>query len=221
MKKKLSPYGKILTIAVGAAASSASISYDIPRIAQAVDLINLMSYDLHGSWDSTTGINAPLYAGPADITSKQKELNIDAIVNFWISQGAPKEKLVLGIPLYGRSFTLANSNENRVGAQACGAGNAGSFVSEAGFLAYSEICYKIKNNKMRRFWENTQKVPYAVSGNQWVGYDDEESVSHKLNYIKKRNLGGAMFWSIETEDFANVGGKGCNRLITMAYNSLA
>lgn len=51
-------------------------------------------------------------------------------------------------------------------------------------------------NKWTRVFEQTQKVPYAYSGNgQWVGYDDKESVAIKINYIKANNLGGGMIWS--------------------------
>ncbi|KAG5683554.1 hypothetical protein PVAND_012827 [Polypedilum vanderplanki] len=220
LKSKLSSNGKLLTIAVGATASSASVSYDIPNVAANVDFINLMSYDLHGLWDSKTGINSPLYSGPSDVSSYEKQLNVDSIVNYWLNQGCPKSKLIVGIPLYGRTFTLANSNNNGVGAPIYGGGEMGSFVPESGFLGYNEICYNINNKGWRRFWEDTQKVPYAVSGNQWVGYDDAESLSYKLNYIKNRDLGGAMFWSIETDDFANICDKGKFPLIKAAFSAL-
>lgn len=220
LKSKLAANGKLLTIAVAVVEASASLSYDIPNVAKNVDFINLMSYDLHGSWEGVTGINAPLYAGSADISSYQKQLNIDAIVNYWVAQGAPRHKLILGIPLYGRSFTLSNSNNYGVGAATSGAGNAGSFVPESGFLAYGEICLNIKNGVFSRYWENTQKVPYAVGGNQWVGYDDSESIAYKINYIKDNSLGGAMFWSIETEDFNNLCGNGKFPLVRMTYQAL-
>jgi GH18 family chitinase len=35
-----------------------------------------MTYDLHGSWESVTGENSPLYAGPADRTAYQQNLNV-------------------------------------------------------------------------------------------------------------------------------------------------
>lgn len=56
-------------------------------------------------------------------------------------------------------------------------------------------------NKWTRVFEPTQKVPYAYSGNQWVGYDDKESVAIKVNYIKANNLGGGMIWSKLTSLF--------------------
>ena len=41
--------------------------------------INVMTYDLHGSWESVTGENTPLYAGPADRTDYQRKLNVVSI----------------------------------------------------------------------------------------------------------------------------------------------
>lgn len=212
--------GKLLTIAVAVVEASASLSYDIPNVAKNVDFINLMTYDLHGSWDGVTGIHAPLYAGSADYTSYQKQLNIDSVIKYWIAQGAPRDQLILGIPLYGKTFTLANSNNYGVGAASIGAGNAGSFIAESGFLPYNEICLNLKNGVFTRYWESTQKVPYAVGGSQWVGYDDSESIAYKVNYIKDNNLGGAMFWSIETEDFNNICGNGKFPLVRMTYQAL-
>lgn len=41
-----------------------------------------------------------------------------------------------------------------------------------------------------------------VRGNYWVGYDDVESVAIKLDYILANDLGGVMYWSLETDDFS-------------------
>lgn len=56
VRRTLTPLQKSLTIAVAATETPASISYDIKRVADNVDFINLMSYDLHGSWNSFTGL---------------------------------------------------------------------------------------------------------------------------------------------------------------------
>ena len=44
-------------------------------------------------------------------------------------------------------------------------------------------------------------APYAYNGQQWIGYEDEKSVVTKTQYIQQMNLGGAMIWSIDTDDF--------------------
>lgn len=43
--------------------------------------------------------------------------------------------------------------------------------------------------------------PYAFRKNQWVGYDDEEIVRRKADYVAENGLGGIMFWSIDNDDF--------------------
>ena len=64
----------------------------------------------------------------------------------------------------------------------------------------------MKSNGWTVYRDNVQKIPYAVNGNQWIGYDDKESIKEKLAFIKSRKLGGAMVWSIETDDFNAVSG---------------
>ena len=52
-------------------------------------------------------------------------------------------------------------------------------------------------------WDDQAKVPFASSGNQWVGYDDLESIAVKANYIMSQDFGGAMFWAVDLDDFSN------------------
>ena len=56
-----------------------------------------------------------------------------------MKQGAPKEKLMIGMPTYGRSFTLVNKDKFDIGAPASGGGIAGNFTNEPGFLSYYEV----------------------------------------------------------------------------------
>lgn len=214
LRHTLGPQQKLLSVATGSTERLASISYYIPEMSALVDFVNVMTYDIHGSWDTTTGINSPLFAGPADITDYEKSLNVDAIVQYWLRSGCPKEKLIVGIPSYGRTFTLADPKNYGVGAPVSGLGRPGAFIEEGGFIPFFEICY---NTKWIRFWEPTQKVPYAVNGDQWVGYDDKESLSYKLDYILKYDLGGSMFWSLESDDFGNICSLGKYPLISKAH----
>lgn len=55
-----------------------------------------------------------------------------------IRLGVQASKLLMGIPTFGKSFTLASS-ENQLGAPISGEGLPGRFTKEAGTLAYYEV----------------------------------------------------------------------------------
>lgn len=46
-----------------------------------------MAYDLHGPWDDTIGLNSPLYSGPTDVTTLQKQMNVNDSVHHWLMLG--------------------------------------------------------------------------------------------------------------------------------------
>lgn len=60
-------------------------------------------------------------------------------MNYWIQQGMPKEKIVMGLATYGRTFKLADSSKTEVGAPSIAAGDAGKYTREPGFLSYYEV----------------------------------------------------------------------------------
>ena len=59
-------------------------------------------------------------------------------MNYWKEQGAPVEKLMLGFATYGRTFRTSSADAV-VGSPASGAGSAGYYTGEAGFLSYYEV----------------------------------------------------------------------------------
>ncbi|EDW62152.2 chitinase-3-like protein 1 [Drosophila virilis] len=201
LKAGFDPFGYTLSAAVGSAQFSAEISYDIPAIVEYLDFINVMAYDLHGSWDATVGINAPLFGGANATKQRDKQLNVDAVVKYWIGAGAPPEKLLLGVPFYGRTFTLAASDQHMPGVAHIGRGIAGPFSREPGVMGYNELCRIFQQEQWTLEWEAVQQVPYAFKDRQWVGYENERSLMLKAEYALEHKLGGIMIWSLESDDF--------------------
>ncbi|XP_071452321.1 chitinase-3-like protein 1 [Hetaerina americana] len=200
LRAEFDKYGFSLSAAVPASKTSVDTSYDISALGQYLDFINIMTYDLHGAWDPVTGHNAPLYARSSE-TGFASYLNDHASIQHWIERGVPRQKLILGVPSYGRTWTLMSMSNSGVGAPARGAGNPGGFTSEAGMIGYNELCLAIKQGGWAVHWDKEQKVPYAVKGNQWISYDSLESIKIKAEYALKEHLGGVMLWSLETDDF--------------------
>lgn len=63
----------------------------------------------------------------------------DHTVKHYIKMGAEPSKLVLGIPTYGRSYTLFNPLATEIGSAADGPGEQGDATREKGYLAYYEV----------------------------------------------------------------------------------
>lgn len=78
-----------------------------------------------------------------------------------------------------------------------------------------QICEKLTVERWNQCWDANQKVPFAYGGNQWVGYDNEESVSLKCDFIYEHGLGGGMVWSVETDDFHGTCGERFTLLKTL------
>lgn len=86
---------------------------------------------------------------------------------------------MVGIPFFGRSFTLLYSNETEIGSPIKGPGREGYYTRTPGLLAYFEICDMILNEGWFRN-EDGSGSPYIVNGDQWVGYDDIDSIKRKV-----------------------------------------
>ena len=190
----------LLTAAVPVGPDNIKGGYDVPAVASYLDFINIMAYDFHGKWETQAGHNAPLHA-PSSDSEWRKQLSVDHAANLWVKLGSPREKLVIGMATYGRSFTLANARSNRVNDPASGGGKEGIYTKEGGFLAYYEVCEILRSGQASYAWDDEMKVPYMVAGDQWVGFDDERSIRHKMSWIKKNNFGGAMVWTVDMDDF--------------------
>jgi len=211
LSNKLHVDGLIVTVAVGADPTIAEEGYEFQKVAQYADYINLMSYDYHtATSDNVTGINSPLYAPPGGNPNDTK-LNTDYSVNQWLNGGAPASKLLIGIPMYGRTYTLADPNNYGLGAPIIDSGAAGLYTGEPGFLAYYEICM---NTRWNIVTDDVLGYTYAYSDNNWVSYDEVTVVTTKARYVIDKGLAGTMIWSLENEDFRNICGKGANPLLT-------
>ncbi|XP_046681146.1 proteoglycan 4 isoform X2 [Homalodisca vitripennis] len=194
----------LLTMAVPAGIEYIDKGYDVPKLNRYLDFMNILSYDYHSAFEPAVNHHSPLF--PLEEESEYNfdaQLSIDYTVKHFLKAGADRDKLVLGIPTYGRSYTLFNPDSTDIGAPSDGPGEQGDATREKGYLAYYEICDALKNEDD---WTVVQPKPramgpYAFRKNQWVGYDDIDIVKHKAQYVNDQGLGGIMFWSIDNDDF--------------------
>uniref|UniRef100_A0A8C6T8T3 Acidic mammalian chitinase n=1 Tax=Neogobius melanostomus TaxID=47308 RepID=A0A8C6T8T3_9GOBI len=177
----------LLAAAVAAVKPYIHNGYEIAKVAQILDFVSVMSFDLHGAWDPFTGHNSPLFRSSFDY-GDHIYFNVDFAMNYWRSQGALPEKLLVGLPTYGRTFRLTSSTHG-VGAPAGGPAPPGQYTREAGFLSYYEICMFLQGASLN--WIDEQKVPYAVKG-----------IKVSSAAFQENNFGGALIWHLDLDDFS-------------------
>lgn len=140
-RQRFDEFGYILTAAVGVTSEQIYYGYHVENIALYLDHILLMAYDMHDMGSpKVAGQNAPLYGLPSN---KIVENSVQSAVDLWLKNRAPAEKLVLGIPLHGRSYTLSDATSIEVSPPVSGVGVNGTYTSDmgAGFSSYLEVSY--------------------------------------------------------------------------------
>jgi len=213
--KESSANSLLLTAAVGVGQDTVEVAYDIPGMSQHLDLINLMTYDLHGAWEDRTGCNAPLYTTEEDRQLAGYDLSVSWAVDYWLNAGARPSQLTIGLGMYGRGWRLTSSENTGFNAPASGACAKGPSTGEAGYRAFYEIEAEIAAGATK-FYDEERQCPYIVSGQEWIGYDDPRSICAKVQFAQNRNLAGAMLWALDLDDFAGAYGNMEYPLVSIA-----
>ena len=177
-----------LTIA-GAAGSWYLNQIEAVKVADLVDHIFLMGYDLHGPWDTSADFNAPLYTPSG--ASPQGKSSIADSVQAYLDKGIPAEKLVLGMPLYGYAYQGVSSQNNGLY----------STYTSAKSVSYRTLKKNyLSNDAYRQYRHQEAQVPYLYGSRTFISYDDAESLAAKAALARSRDLGGIGFWELSQDD---------------------
>lgn len=161
---------------------------EMDKVAQYIDYVNIMAYDYYVAGD-TAGHHSNLY--PSE--SYDMEDSGDKAYNFYTKAGVPAEKLVLGIPFYGRSWYMKTDDNH-------GINRPVDSLARGGGYTFIKDSIMIRPG-FKRYWDDKAKAPYLWNAEtkQLVVYDDEESVKIKCEYVKAKDMGGIMFWQYNSD----------------------
>ncbi|OAK93414.1 hypothetical protein IQ06DRAFT_236443, partial [Phaeosphaeriaceae sp. SRC1lsM3a] len=169
--------------------------FKIEQLYKYVDFINLMTYDIHGSWDSPKNTIGSYVYAHTNLTEIK-----DALSLFW-RNNVPADRINLGIGFYGRSYTLKDPACNKPGCPFKDPGVAGQCTGSGGTMSFAEIETQIKMYKLTTEYDKEAQVKYlAYNEDQWISYDDAETLQKKVDFANEQGLLGLFIWAIDLDD---------------------
>ncbi|KAF4983613.1 hypothetical protein FZEAL_1022 [Fusarium zealandicum] len=205
-------------------------SKDLKGFADVLEYIMIMNYDLFGAWTPTAGPNAPL---SRSCDERNVQGAADDGVEQWTAAGIPASQLVLGVPTYGRAFSVNrtaafgddnvlnlypahNATDRRQGSRwdndpaidVCGVAQPFGFTYPLWSMILDAGFLDHDGNPapgMAYAWDNCSKTPavYDPVREIYVNYDNTASFYEKGKYIVSKGLRG--FGSYEAGgDYNNI-----------------
>ncbi len=173
----------LLTIASGS--NQAYIDHtELGKAQEYLDFINVMCYDYYHGWFYQTGHHANLY--PIKKDEYEGNSGLQAIERH-LKAGVPANKLIMGIPFYGRMWKKVNPENN---------GYYQSAMSTGVIVPYWDIVEKIKSGDFEKLYDESAKASYLWNAKDsiFISWETPKEIDAKTKFIKEKGLGGAMFW---------------------------
>lgn len=178
---------KWLTVCAGCSVSTLK-KQDYASLHAYVDRVNVMSYDMTGSYDGVTGHHTALYGARS----------ADTAVKYLRAVGVPSGKITIGSPLYSHGWKNVNLTGDLVGASASGKNEGGDMLWRniaslplapdgekgwhEGYDESADAAYLWNDNPASKHYAN------------FLTYESARSLDAKIRYIKSQSLGGLIVW---------------------------
>lgn len=154
-------------------------AFDYSELARLSDGLFIMGYGYHWA-GGDPGPVAPLFGG-----DPWSAYSLDWSVDDYLSAGATADKIILGLPLYGREWPTSST---AVPGTATGEGSAVIMSS-----ALSEAASR------GSLYDAVTHTPYILEPTTQLWYDDTESVRDRIAYAVDAGLQGVGFWALQYE----------------------
>ncbi len=151
-------------------------AYDLKALGQSVDLICLMTYDQNTRWTPP----GPVAGYPWTVA------NVEYALRF-----VPKEKLSMGIPLYGYHWYAGDPTNDKPN-------------PTAEYIGQRDIDQYLADYHPHPEWDPIDRSSwfyfYRDDSREWVFYTNKRSFEERLNLVRERGLEGFCSWVLGTED---------------------
>lgn len=198
---------------------NATLYLDVPSIKNFVDYVTLGAFDVYtpARNPKEADYTSPILA----VSDRNTEETVDAWASYLIANQLPANKIVVGLPTFGRAWkieqdaTLTGSPPVETNGEA----PEGVQTRTPGVLNYAEVCQMIlnENNKdlkgehapLRRVADPTKRYgtyAYRLPNENgdfgvWVSFEEPESAGNKASFVKGKGFGGVALFDLSMDDY--------------------
>jgi chitinase len=213
----------LLTVDIAGGNIHSTGSWQLQQVAHIVDWIDMMSFDYHGGWDALTDFNSPFGLDPLEPAvgggALQWTWNTTGSVAYFLQNGVPPHKLVVGVPFYGKEYVGVGATNNGL-FQSHGAapgndsptyhdlvdtGLADANLVPIGPTAVSGAGAGV--NGFTRFFDVPAGAPWlynpSLNGGTFISYVDPGAVRERTALVRAAGLRGIFAWEISNDDDAH------------------
>ncbi|CAL2046219.1 unnamed protein product [Caenorhabditis brenneri] len=167
------------------------IGENLENLLEFVDFVNVMSFDYSIFYRNHTGPSAPLF-------SFEGSPSVNNTLSYYSRSQGSSRKLNLGVAFHGTYWNNANGPVRRE--------NWRSISTPKGYVERGQIAYRnIEREgwtKSTGSWDEESKTPYILDqeNKRFLSFENKRSLKKKMNFARKKNLGGVSIWSLEMDD---------------------
>ena len=158
--------------------------FDLAEVSKYLDYIHIMTYDMQAGGRCTH--HSALY--PSNGTAGG--CSVSESVDYYVRQGVPESKCVVGIAFYGRGCT------------GTALGGSGSGYKAITYTKIYDKYLSRLNHGVKVYFDEVAQASYLIdtANNYFIGYDNEQAIMAKCKYAKDNHLGGVMIWELGEDE---------------------
>ncbi|MEU8799517.1 glycosyl hydrolase family 18 protein [Spirillospora sp. NPDC048819] len=174
--------------------------WELGEVAKYLDIFNIQGYDFHGagsddSWEpNRTGHQGNLYTDVDD--PYPFHFSVENAVQTYLDAGVHPRKLTIGLAYYGRGWKNVTDGGKGGEWQAAQGAAPGQFQEEAGTRGYSNLISSLPGCRVAHDEQAVATSCYTGDNGQWWTFDDPWSIRKKAEWLRSKNLLGAMIWEM-------------------------
>ncbi|PYI16968.1 glycoside hydrolase, partial [Aspergillus violaceofuscus CBS 115571] len=189
-------------------------AFPIKEMADVVDYIVYMTYNLHGQWDYNRTYADPGCPNGGCLRSQVNKTETEYALSMITKAGVPAKQVVAGLAMYGRSFKMAEANctgpECLFTGPDSGA-DAGECTQTPGYLANYEIYEILVQAENPDLYGNISITQYYDEGDvliynetNWMSWLGPSSYAAQQSWTDGLNFGGTSDWAVDlNETYSN------------------